>query len=75
MVNQLVRYVDDHGHPTLAWLQEAEALAADNTALTARVAALEALLTDIAAVTAPAGGSTVDAEARTAIAAIISAAS
>lgn len=42
--------------------------------LTSQVTALQAKLSAIAAVTAPSGGATVDAQSRTAIAAIIAAA-
>lgn len=71
MINNLVSYFKPDGTPTTKGIEEFRQRDAREVALTARVAALEAQLAAIAAVTGPAGGATVDAEARTAIDAII----
>jgi hypothetical protein len=67
-LNKLTRYVEQDGSPTDDFIREARLQER-------RVAALEAKLAAIAAVTGPTGGATTDAEARTAINAIISGAS
>jgi hypothetical protein len=67
MVNRVTQYVDKDGRPTLAWLEE-------SAKKDARIEALEAVVTAFAAVAKPSGGATVDAEARTAVDALIDAA-
>lgn len=64
--NSQVRYWHPDGRPTV----EGEKLVLE---LSRRLDALEAKLTAIAAIAAPTGGATTDAEARTAIAAILAA--
>lgn len=64
MINNLVSYFRQDGTPTERGLEEFRRMED-------RIAALEAKLAAIAAVTEPTGGATQDAEARTAIDAII----
>ena len=64
-LNKLTRYVLQDGTPTEDFIREARLQEQ-------RIVALEAKLAAIAAVTGPTGGATTDAEARTAINAIIS---
>lgn len=68
MINNLVSYFSPDGTPTDEGLKFFKALER-------RLAEAEGQMAAIAAVTAPAGGATVDAEARTAIDEIIAAAS
>lgn len=64
-LNKLTRYFLPDGTPTEDFIREARLQEQ-------RIIALEAKLAAIAAVTGPTGGATTDAEARTAINAIIS---
>lgn len=64
MINNLVSYFSPTGKPTTRGLEEFRNMER-------RIVALEAKLAAIAAVTEPTGGATTDAEARTAIDAII----
>lgn len=64
MINNLVQYFNADGTPTVRGLEYFNGLEG-------RVKAAEAKLAAIAAVTDPAGGATIDSQARTAIIAII----
>ena len=61
----------DGQRPSQEWLEWAAQVTRDTRALQAGLGAAEAKLAAIAAVADPAGGATVDAEARAAIIAII----
>ena len=67
MINNLVSYFNPDGTPTAEGMKFFKALEG-------RLEAAEAQMAAIAAVTGPTGGATIDAEARTAIDAIIAAA-
>lgn len=68
MINNLVRYFQQDGTPTTEGIKTFQDMER-------RLAAAEARLAAIAAVTSPTGGATQDAEARTAIDDIITGAS
>ncbi|MGB0854385.1 MAG: hypothetical protein ACPGSI_13915 [Pikeienuella sp.] len=67
MINSLVSYFQKDGRPTIRGLEHFKDIEA-------RLAGAEAKIAAIAAITKPSGGATVDAQARTAIDAIIDAA-
>ena len=68
MINNITRYFNADGTPSLDGIRYF-------AALEARVVEAEAKLAAIAAVTGPSGGATIDSQARTAINAIIAGAS